>query len=166
MRPGIVFRFVAGSLLLSALAAPLILAQPPSPPPPAAASDPDAAFIAELKKQIAGKEQEPAETVYTNIQMLKGMPASRLLGVMKIGYSGSLGVHCEHCHNTQNWASDEKTEKKVARQMIQMMRDINDKQLKSMTGLKSEKPAVNCTTCHRGQVKPALDLEPSPGAGH
>ena len=162
MRPRIFFRFAAGSVLLSALTAPLIFAQSPTP----SSADPDAAFIAELKKQIAGREQEPAETVYKNIQMLKGVPAARLLGIMKIGYAGSLGVHCEHCHDTRNWAGDDKAEKKVARQMIQMMRDINDRQLKSMTGLKSEKPVVNCTTCHRGQVKPALDSEPAPGTGN
>jgi hypothetical protein len=163
----------AGSLLLFVLIVPSASSQPPSTPPPsppppsppAAAANPDAVHIAEIKKQIAGKENEPAETVYKNIQILKGMPALQLLGIMKFAYAGSLGVRCEHCHNTQNWASDEKTEKKVARLMSQMTRDINEKQLKPMTGLKSEEPVVNCTTCHRGQVKPALDLEPAPAAG-
>ena len=169
MRRGIL-GLAAGGLLLFALTIPSAFSQPPStspppPPSPPAVADPDAVHIAELKKQIAGRENEPAETVFKNIQMLKGREALRLLAVMKFAYSGSLGVHCEHCHDTQNWASDEKTEKKVARQMIQMTRDINEKQLKAITGLKSEKPAVNCTTCHRGQVKPALDLEPTPAAG-
>lgn len=54
----------------------------------------------------------------------------------------------------------------VARQTIQMMRDINDWQLRSMIGPKSEKPVVDCTTCHQGQVKPALKLEPAPGTGN
>jgi len=159
-------RLCAGGLLLFCLAAPFAFSQPPTTPPPAAPTDPDALFIAELKKQISGKEKEPSEKVYKNIQMLKDVPASWLLGIMKVAYSGSLGVRCEHCHDTQNWASDDKVEKKVARQMIQMTRDINEKQLKAIVGLKSEKPAVNCTTCHRGQVKPALDLEPTTASGN
>jgi hypothetical protein len=35
---------------------------------------------------------------------------------------------------------------------------INTEQLKKIKNLKSENPGVNCTTCHRGQVKPALNL--------
>lgn len=165
----LIFRVIAGSLLLSGLAAPIAFSQPPSTPAaaptPATTSDPDAGFIAELKKQIAGKEEEPTETVFKNIQKLKGMPASRLLSAMKTVYSGSLGVRCEYCHDTQNWPGDDKTEKKIARQMIQMTRDIN-KLLRSVTGIKSERPMVNCTTCHRGQVKPALELEPTPASGN
>ena len=41
-----------------------------------------------------------------------------------------------------------------------MVREINAK-LGTIEGLDSEKPVVNCTTCHRGQIKPALDL-PAP----
>src|SRR5713226_1050827 len=54
--------------------------------------------IAELMKQIAGKENQPAEQVFKNIQMFKGTPAGRLLRIMDIGYSRSLGVNCTHCH--------------------------------------------------------------------
>src|SRR5687767_15553268 len=36
-----------------------------------------AAALAELRKSIAGKEQAPAETVFKNIQLFKGMPAGR-----------------------------------------------------------------------------------------
>jgi len=31
--------------------------------------------------------------------------------------------------------------------------------LKKMDGLKDRNPMVNCTTCHRGQLKPALNLD-------
>lgn len=116
------------------------------------------AKLAELRKQIAGKENLPAETVFKNIQFLKGVPAGRLLAVMKIGYSRSLGVNCTHCHVVDEWEKDEKPTKQTAREMAQMVRTINNDLLKNIKNLKSQSPVINCTTCHRGQTKPALDL--------
>lgn len=120
------------------------------------------AKLAELRKQIAGKEQLPAETVFKNIQFLKGVPAARLLAVMKIGYSRSLGVNCTHCHVVDQWEKDDKPTKQTARDMAQMVRTINNDLLKNIKNLKSESPVINCTTCHRGQTKPALDLPEAP----
>ena len=42
--------------------------------------------------------------------------------------------------------------------MAEMAKIINTKYLKEIKNLKNTNPAVNCTTCHRGQVKPALNL--------
>ena len=116
------------------------------------------AKLAELRKRIAGRENEPAETVFKNIQFLKGVPAGRLLNVMRIGYSRSLGVNCTHCHVVDEWEKDDKPTKQTARDMAQMVRTINNDLLKNIKNLKSESPVINCTTCHRGQTKPALDL--------
>ncbi len=116
------------------------------------------AKLAELRKKIAGRENEPAEKVFKNIQFLKGVPAARLLAVMKIGYSRSLGVTCTHCHVVDEWEKDDKPTKQTARDMAQMARTINNDLLKNIKNLKSESPVINCTTCHRGQTRPALDL--------
>jgi hypothetical protein len=116
------------------------------------------AKLAELRKKIAGREQEPAETVFKNIQFLKGVPAGRLLAIMKIGYSRSLGVNCTHCHVIDEWEKDDKPTKQTAREMAQMARTINNDLLKNIKNLKNDSPVINCTTCHRGQTKPALDL--------
>lgn len=116
------------------------------------------AKLAELKKKIAGRENEPAEAVFKNIQFLKGVPAGRLLAVMKIGYSRSLGVNCTHCHVVDEWEKDDKPTKQTARDMAGMVRTINNDLLKNIKNLKSERPVINCTTCHRGQTRPALDL--------
>ncbi len=35
-----------------------------------------------------------------------------------------------------------------------------DLPLRNIDGIKDREPRVNCTTCHRGQLKPALDLPP------
>ena len=114
--------------------------------------------LQELAMQIAGKESKPAEEVFKNIQLLKGVPAGRLLRVMEIGYSKSLGVNCTHCHVVNQWEKDDKPAKQITRDMAAMVRTINTDLLKKVKNLNSETPTVNCTTCHRGQVKPALNL--------
>lgn len=122
-----------------------------------------AAALAKLREQIKGRETEPAEKVFKNIQMLKNVPAGRLLAIMEMGYARSLGVDCTHCHIADKWESEEKTTKQVTRDMAGMVRTINTDLLKNIKNLNSEQPVINCTTCHRGQVKPALNLPvPSP----
>jgi hypothetical protein len=116
--------------------------------------------LAALRQAIAGKENEPAEKVFKNIQLLKGIPAGRLLRIMEMGYARSLGVNCTHCHIPGEWEKDDKPTKQVARDMAAMVGAINNQHLKQIKNLKSETPGVNCTTCHRGQTKPALNLEP------
>jgi hypothetical protein len=109
-------------------------------------------------RAIAGREQEPAESVFKNIKVLRGMPAGRIPRVMNMGFGRSLGISCSHCHQLDKWESDEKPAKQVAREMWAMMNTINTQLLANITNLKSERPTVNCTTCHRGDTKPALNL--------
>ena len=120
--------------------------------------DQDAA-LARLKTKIAGAESKPAGQVFENIELFKQVPAERLLRIMEMGFSKSLGVKCDHCHDTTNFAADSKDEKKVARQMFRMVGEINGNQLKKIEGLKSKDPIVNCTTCHRGEKKPATEMK-------
>lgn len=132
----------------------------PAQPTPATEFDQEAA-LAKLREQIKGKENEPAEKVFKNIQSLKGVPASRLLTIMNFGYARSLGVNCTHCHTPDKWEAEDKTQKQTAREMSAMVAQINGTYLKNIKNLKSENPVVNCTTCHRGEIKPALNL-PTP----
>jgi hypothetical protein len=46
--------------------------------------------------------------------------------------------------------------------MSAMVNAINNQHLKQIKNLKSEQPVINCTTCHRGQTKPALNLPEPP----
>ena len=108
--------------------------------------------IQELEKAIAGRENEPAEKVFKNIKMLKGMPAIRLLRLMEKGFSPALGVKCTFCHVKGEWDSDEKPEKETARKMMKMVGKIRE-ELKNIV---DEKATINCYTCHRGDVEPAL----------
>lgn len=115
--------------------------------------------LADLRAQIAGKEKEPADEVFKNIKMFGKMPAGRMLRIMEMAYNGSLGVTCIHCHNPEAWESDEKPQKQIAREMSAMTKKINKELLAGIENLESETPVINCTTCHRGQIKPALNLE-------
>lgn len=114
--------------------------------------------LAELRKKIAGQKDKPAEEVFKNIQLLKGIPAGRLLAIMEIGYGKSLGVDCTHCHEVDQWEKDDKPTKQITREMALMARAINNEYLKKIKNLRSENPGINCTTCHRGQTKPALNM--------
>lgn len=114
------------------------------------------AFVAAIEKQIAGQETKPAEEIFKNIQLLKGMPAGRVLRVMQAAFSASLGVDCTHCHTADQWEKDDKEAKQTARKMWTFMAKVNQ-DLKQAIG----KGTVNCTTCHRGQVKPATGLPDS-----
>lgn len=136
-----------------------------APAPPAEPSTPETIKqfnedkVAELEKQIVGKEEQPAEAVFKNIKILTGVPAGRLLKIMQMGYSRSLGTSCAHCHVPGQWEKDDKVPKQIARDMSKMAHTINLELLKNIDGLKDRDPIVNCTTCHRGQLKPALNLD-------
>lgn len=125
-----------------------------------AAATPDSESIAGLREQIKGREELPAGEVFKNVQTLKKMPAARLLSVMEMGYAPSLGVGCEHCHTPGKWEDDAKPPKQITREMSLMVRRINGELLPD-TGVRERSPVVNCTTCHRGELKPALNLTPA-----
>lgn len=108
--------------------------------------------------KIAGHEEEPSEKVFKNIKVMKDVPAGRLLRIMNVGFGRSLGVSCGHCHVVGEWEKEDKNRKQITREMMAMNRTINDEILPKIANLESKKPVVNCTTCHRGQRKPATNL--------
>ena len=84
-----------------------------------------------------------------NVQLLKGLTPTQLQRTMNM-MRGALGVHCDFCHVFQNdkwdFASDDKKEKQIARDMIRMTMDLNEKYFKAT--------AVSCNSCHRGSLQP------------
>jgi hypothetical protein len=142
-----------------AVAPPAAVASPPVVAPvEAERRATNEAFVRRISQSIAGRENEPAETVFKNIQWLKGVPAGRLLRIMNGGYSAALAVTCTHCHVETDFASDEKRPKRATREMAVMHRMINA-ELRKMQNLASpaDKRAINCTTCHRGSIDPMAD---------
>lgn len=111
----------------------------------------------------ASTDTRPAEQVYKNIQVLKGMPAHQLVRTMK-SYTTALGVRCEFCHVTAPgseipgfgaFSKDDLETKKTARKMILMVGDIREKYF-------GDKQAPTCWTCHRGNKQPEFVPPPKP----
>ena len=113
-----------------------------------------------VMKSIAGKEQMAAESVFKDIQSLKGRRAGAIPRVMNYGFGRSLAVSCYHCHAKNDWAKDEKKQKRIARDMMKMVGAINADYISKIEGLGDhggqggggQKPSVNCSTCHRGSI--------------
>src|SRR2546423_4853259 len=115
-------------------------------------------------RSIAGRENQPAESVFKNIKILKGVPAGRLVNIMNMGFGRSLGVSCGFCHVPGKWDLDEKDEKNTARLMFAMVQTINRDYISKVpvdSGV--ARPVVNCFTCHRGNPRPMGPDGPPPG---
>jgi hypothetical protein len=93
---------------------------------------------------------KPAEAVFENIKSLKGIPSDEVIPSMQF-FSAALGVGCEHCHvieqGRRDFPNDDKKAKQTARQMIAMVKQINE------TSFKGEQE-VTCATCHNGKPNP------------
>ena len=119
---------------------------------------------ASVLRSIAGRETQPAESVFKNIKILKGIPAGRLVNIMNMGFGRSLGVSCGFCHVPGKWDLDDKEEKNTARLMFAMVQTINrDFISKVPVDSGAPRPAVNCMTCHRGMPRPMGPDRPPPG---
>jgi hypothetical protein len=92
-----------------------------------------------------------AEEVFTNIRVLKGVPADEFLASMGF-ISNALAVNCTYCHLGEGgggWAEYAKdTDKKnMARRMIGMMNGINQTYF-------GGRRMVTCVSCHNGNNRP------------
>jgi tetratricopeptide (TPR) repeat protein len=94
--------------------------------------------------------QPPAK--FVNLQVLpKTISRQEINDVMR-GFALSLGVRCEFCHDTQDFAADGKGSKRTARTMIQMVAAINRDYVGKLT--QAVELQVACVTCHRGLAQP------------
>ncbi len=109
---------------------------------------------ANVMRSIAGRENQPAESVFKNIKILKGIPAGRLVNIMNMGFGRSLGVSCGFCHVPGKWDLDDKEEKSTARLMFAMVQTINRDYMSKVPNDRGAAPVVNCFTCHRGMAHP------------
>src|SRR5437899_1746510 len=97
-----------------------------------------------------------SETVFKNIQVLKGIPVDEFMGTMGV-FTTSLSLCCGNCHTgagTSNpkWEDDtgspQTARKRTARKMIAMVQTIN----KTNFG---GRQVMTCWTCPRGQTAPS-----------
>lgn len=89
----------------------------------------------------------PVEKVFRNIKVLNGVPTKKLPVVMTY-INRSLGVRCNFCHNVEDFSSDEKPPKQMARKMMDMVHGIQ------ANFYKGGDTPVQCYNCHQGQEKP------------
>jgi len=96
-----------------------------------------------------------------NLQVLPAdFPPDRLRAVMQ-GFTSSLGVRCSYCHlgeegqslRTYDFVSDDNRNKVVARQMLEMLGEINDA-LAEIEPSGPERVNMWCFTCHAGKPRP------------
>lgn len=103
----------------------------------------------------AGPEQNPqmSETVFKNVQLLKGIPVDEFMDAMGM-FASALGYDCSSCHaaeistNREAFAITTPAIQR-ARGMITMMNNINRAYFRG-------EPRVSCFTCHRGHYRPEI----------
>ena len=98
------------------------------------------------EKPLPGSSPAMAETVFKNIQVLKGISFDQLIPAMRL-ITASLGVECNYCHVQDHFDKDDKKPKQIARDMMRMMLAIDNN---SFEGNRE----VTCYSCHRGSLKP------------
>ena len=114
-----------------------------------------------------GRGGEPPK----NLQVLpKDTPRQQVVALMRT-FALGLGVRCEHCHAAApdaapqpaggrgglpllDYASDSLETKRVAREMLKMVMDINQKYLPATGRTIPARHQVSCETCHHGLARP------------
>ena len=98
---------------------------------------------------------------FTNLQLIPKDIDQRELVMMMREFAGALGMRCWGCHVGEegpslagfDFASDDKKEKRVAREMMKMVDGIN-KTVEGIDTGHAGRITVTCATCHHGLEKP------------
>ncbi len=96
-------------------------------------------------------KQPMAEQVFTNVQVLKGIPVSEFMSTMGF-FSASVGLNCVFCHvpeSLQDWKkfAEDVPRKRMARSMIAMVNTINKNNF-------GGRAVITCYSCHHGNERP------------
>ena len=143
------FRHVVGALGLVVLAGSLAMAQAPA----------------------GGGQRGAAPPEPHNLKVLPATTTTaQILPIMR-NFAAALGTNCGYCHvwtgaglPTNDYASDEKPAKEVARVMMRMAGEVNNTLAANIKKPADQLTRVQCMTCHRGEAIPKLP-PPAPPAG-
>ena len=120
-----------------------------------------AAFVVVASSAAAqAPNRFPPDSLVNTKVIPHSTPVPQVLATMR-NFTGALGVRCQFCHVGQegqplsqfDFASDQKREKVVARQMMLMVQEVN-RRLDTIPDGRSPTLQVNCATCHRGLTRP------------
>jgi photosynthetic reaction center cytochrome c subunit len=120
-------------------------------------------IIAGLSQALAAQApgKWPPDSLINVKVIPRTTPVMQLVGTMR-NITFALGVRCQFCHVGEeglplekfDFAKDEKRTKLVARQMMQMVAEIN-RRVDTLPRDPARKAAeVTCATCHRGVSRP------------
>jgi hypothetical protein len=126
-----------------------------------------------VSTSVAAQQPTAAGATRPNLRVLHALPEAQLFPLMNL-LAESLGVRCDYCHvqvtpdftktpaNVGGWVwdSDDKPPKRIARDMMRMVIDLN-------AGGFPGGARITCYTCHRGGTQPArlLPLPPTLSSG-
>ena len=116
-------------------------------------------FTASVASAQSQHKFPPDSLINTKI-FPKGTPVQDVIGQMR-NFTGYLGVRCTFCHmgsesqplSEYDFASDDKRNKVVARQMMRMLAEINSR-LDTIPGRTHPAVVATCATCHHGVSRP------------
>ncbi len=120
---------------------------------------------------VAAQQPASAGAKRPKLEVLQALPESQLFLMMNL-LADSLGVRCDYCHVQASpdltktpsnvggwvWDSDDKPQKRRAREMMRMMIDLNKASFKGES-------RITCYTCHRGAPVPGRTPPLPPSAG-
>jgi Photosynthetic reaction centre cytochrome C subunit len=102
--------------------------------------------------QASPLSAQPRE--FINLQVLpEDIGTREMFEVMK-QMSSDLGAECQTCHRTdiRDFASDELPAKRKAREKMLMTQKMN---LDNSSATDAQESRIQCSSCHRGKLKPA-----------
>jgi hypothetical protein len=107
--------------------------------------------VAVGSSQVPAPASPPAEAVFKNIQVMKGVPADQFMASMGL-ISNALAVNCTYCHlgdGGGGWGeyARDNDKKMMARVMIRMVSGINQTYF-------GGRQVVSCVSCHNGANRP------------
>ena len=128
------------------------------------------AWFVLVASSVAAQQPGSAGAGRPKLQVLQALPEAQLYPLMNV-VAESLGVRCDYCHvqatpdltrtpaNVGGWVwdSDDKPQKKIARDMMKMVVDLNAKNF-------GGRSRVTCYTCHQGALDPARTTAMPPAA--
>ncbi|NNF37953.1 MAG: c-type cytochrome [Gemmatimonadetes bacterium] len=112
----------------------------------------------------AGRSAAQIPQEFTNLQVLPDdISRGELVQVMR-GFSLATGLRCQDCHTGGDgqsfegvdFADDGDEDKRKARYMLTMVREINESFLADLPDRDDPPVEIGCKSCHRGQPRPLL----------
>lgn len=112
---------------------------------------------------IAAHNPEERQDGFKNLKVLPKNISKDSLEMVMDGFKDALGVKCTFCHAPSkdtavkwpDFASDEKSEKEIARHMMRMTAEINKSWFNfNGSAMPDTIKTVTCNTCHRGEPHP------------